>query len=406
MEFLRDIARQTLAPLRRAKTPDLPPLARDEALKDSLGLPLQDPGPHRVVGECLAWIACAQDCSTSEDGGVARHFSLISGWGASYPETTGYIVPTMLAGARQTGQSQYVERAKRMLDWLVEIQFPEGGFQGGVIGAEPRVPVTFNTGQILLGLAAGTKEFGEPRYRNAMNRAADWLRETQDEDGCWRRFPTPFAEPGEKAYESHVAWGLLEAARIESRQDWAEAALRNVRWSLKHQRPNGWIDQCCLLDPSRPLSHTLGYALRGLVEAYRYSAEPELLQAAERTGRGLMGAMNAEGFLPGRLHSDWRAAVSSACLTGTAQAACCWYLLHDMTGDATHIDAARVATRYVRRTVRVDGAAETRGAVKGSFPIDGDYGRFEYLNWACKFLLDANLLEIAANDRLKDGVTS
>lgn len=40
-----------------------------------------------------------------------------------------------------------------------------------------------------------------------MRRAADWLVETQDADGCWRRHPTPFAEPGEKVYETHVAWG-------------------------------------------------------------------------------------------------------------------------------------------------------------------------------------------------------
>ena len=34
-----------------------------------------------------------------------------------------------------------------------------------------------------------------------------------------------------------------------------------------------------------------------------------------------------------------------------------------------------------------------RGQVKGSFPVDGAYGRFQYLNWACKFTVDANLLE-------------
>ena len=78
-----------------------------------------------------------------------------------------------------------------MLDWLVSIQFPAGGFQAGRIEAQPRVPVTFNTGQILLGLAAGFAEFGD-NYRDAMCRAADWLVSTQDADGCWRKFPSPF----------------------------------------------------------------------------------------------------------------------------------------------------------------------------------------------------------------------
>jgi len=33
-------------------------------------------------------------------------------------------------------------------------------------------------------------------------------------------------------------------------------------------------------------------------------------------------------------------------------------------------------------------------------PVDGDYGRFEYLNWAVKFTIDANRkqLELAGAD--------
>ena len=91
-----------------------------------------------------------------------------------------------------------------MLDWFTLIQFPEGGFQGGLVTHEPRIPVTFNTGQILLGLASGAVWFGEEKYLDAMHRAARWLAATQDADGCWRKFPTPFAAPGEKTYETHV----------------------------------------------------------------------------------------------------------------------------------------------------------------------------------------------------------
>ena len=96
------------------------------------------------------------------------------------------------------------------------------------------MPVTFNTGQILLGLAAGVSHFG-PAYRQAMIAAADWLVQTQDDDGCWRKHATPFAKPGEKAYETHVAWGLYEAARLEPGRGYAEAATKNLNWALSHQ---------------------------------------------------------------------------------------------------------------------------------------------------------------------------
>jgi rhamnogalacturonyl hydrolase YesR len=332
--------------------------------------------------------------SASHDGGVARHFSLVTGWAASYPETTGYIVPTVLEHAARTGDASLRERGRRMLDWLVSIQLEEGGFQGGTIGATPVVPVTFNTGQILLGLAAGVRQLGEA-YRPAMRAAADWLVATQDPDGCWRRHPTPFAARGEKAYETHVAWGLLEAARLDPDRRYAEAALRQVRWALTHQAANGWFACCCLDDPSQPLTHTIGYVLRGLVEAWRFSGDRAMLAAARRTADGVLGALRGDGYLPGRLDDEWRGTVRWVCLTGAVQIAHCWLQLFEDTGDARYLDAARAANAWVRSTIRVDGREDTRGGVKGSFPIWGTYGQYEYLNWAAKFLIDANTLEAA-----------
>ena len=167
-----------------------------------------------------------------------------------------------------------------------------------------------------------------------------------------------------------------------------------MRWALTHQRKNGWFEACCLTDPSQPLTHTLGYALRGIVEAYRFTQDDFFLQAARRTAEGLMSAMSDNGFLPGRLRSNWERSVRWACLTGSAQIACCWLLLYWATGEARYRDAAFMANRYVRRTMKLDGPLETRGAIKGSFPVSGGYRPYQYLNWACKFFVDANMLEL------------
>jgi hypothetical protein len=199
----------------------------------------------RVITEALAWIGRAQDNSPSADGGVARHYCLVTGWGASYPETTGYIVPTVIREGLALRDIEFrntdlLERARRMLDWLVCIQMPCGGFRGGVTSDGPVVPVTFNTGQILLGLATGVGHFGEA-YRKSMIAAADWLVKTQDADGCWRKHATPYATPGEKTYETHVAWGLYEAARVEPGRGYAEAASKNLAWAVSNQNDNQWL---------------------------------------------------------------------------------------------------------------------------------------------------------------------
>ena len=387
--------RALLAKIRNTLAPPagLPAAARMERLSDRRGLPAIDPGPHAVVKACTAWLCAAQDHSSSHDGGVARDYSLLTGWSSSYPETTGYIIPSMIALAQRTGDAALHGRARRMLDWCVAIQFPQGGFQGGKIDSLPRVPVTFNTGQILLGLAAGVQAYGAA-YQDAMQRAAKWLRDSQDADGCWRRHPTPFAGPGDKAYETHVAWGLFEADRIAPGHGYGAAGLRQVDWALSKQRSNGWFASNCLDNPLLPLTHTIGYALRGLLEAHRFAGRADLLDAAVRTATGIANAVAADGYLAGRLGPDFQPGADYACLTGSVQNAHCLFLLYRLTGERRYLDAGRRLNRYVRRSISIDGPAHARGGVKGSFPVDGDYGAWAYLNWAAKFCIDANLLEL------------
>jgi len=374
-------------------SPRMPPAARAELELDQKGLTAEDPGPAAVIAASTEWLCRAQDHSTSRDGGVARDFSLQKGWTTSYPETTGYIVPTMLDLAKHYQREDLALRGKRMLDWFVTIQFADGGFQGGKIDSLPKVPVTFNTGQILLGLTAGVREFGEP-YRDAMNRAAAWLRDSLDEDGCWRKYPTPFAAPGEKTYETHVSWGLFEAARLSPGQGFGEAGLRQVDWALTKQEGNGWWGSCCLTTPEAPLTHTLGYVLRGVLEGYLWSGRSDLLERSIITGNALLAAQEPTGRLPGRLDKQFKPAVNWACLTGIVQIAHCWLLLYKAIGDKKFLEAAKLGNAYVRKTMHLTGNPDIVGGVKGSFPVNGEYGEWEFLNWAAKFCIDSNLLEI------------
>jgi hypothetical protein len=377
---------------RKYREAQLPRACRDALARDKRGLPSEDPELDHYVLAAVEWICRAQDYSASDDGGVAHSYSLRKGWGSSYPETTGYIIPTMLAYSRAYKDSTVVPRVKRMLDWLVSIQFCDGAFQGGRIGRTPVVPVTFVTGQILLGLVDGVRSFGEVYYRPTL-RTALWLRDNMDTDGCWRKGRSPFARDGEATYETHVAWGLLEAARLAPNEGLAEAALRNIHWALNHQKENGWFSNCCVDDPAKPLTHTLGYALRGVIEAYRFFFEEQLLCSARKTADGLLHALSPDGFLPGRIRSDWSGASKWACLTGTAQVSICWLLLYQLTRDAKYREAGFLANRYVRRTVDLESNPNRRGGVQGAFPINGEFHPYEYPNWATKFFLDALLIE-------------
>lgn len=365
--------------------------ARAERRKDQLPLPDQILDIDEAIRLGASWLCRAQDKSASADGGVAN-FSLLTGWANSYPETTGYIVPTMLEYARISGDENYRKRAKKMLDWLVSIQYPDGGFQCGFVGSKPAVPVTFNTGQILIGLAHGVREFGDV-YRPAMRLAADWLLKTQDKDGAWRQNSSPLTSAGDKSYETHVAWGLLEAERVDPGRGYGEAAIANNLWAITQQNPNGWFRNCCVTNPDMPLTHTIGYVFRGMMEAYYFRPDPIILAACEKIANGCVGATGPDGFLAGRLNENWQAVVKSACLTGTVQIAHALIMLYRVNKKTVYRDTAYQLNSYVRKTMHQNGNPDTVGAIKGSFPVNGDYMPYIFPNWACKFFIDSHIAE-------------
>src|SRR5438445_10675787 len=145
--------------------------------------------PHLVAA--IEWLVRAHDATP--DGGVSRAFSLADRrWQPSYPETTGYIIPTLYAAARRLGRPDLAARAERAARWEIEIQLPTGAIRGGVIG-EPESPAVFNTGQVLLGWLAAFEESGQGTFADAARRAASYLVATLDGDGHWRRGNSRFA---------------------------------------------------------------------------------------------------------------------------------------------------------------------------------------------------------------------
>ena len=396
---LHRIYRRSTQPIRsRFEYYRLPKLAKDLLAADRSGPAQGTLLPVDATRASAEWLCAAQDNSRTHDGGVARDYDLRSGWGPSYPETTGYIIPTFLRLSEFLGEQAYRERAREMVEWLMCIQRSDGGFQGGRIGRTPVVSVTFNTGQILIGLAIAAREFEDSRVFDATRRAAIFLRDSQDSDGCWRSHPTPFAQAGDKSYETHVSWGLFEAERTLPAEGFAEAGYSQVDWALKNQTGNGWFEKNCLDNPEAPLTHTIGYALRGVIEAYRLGGRQSDIDAAVRTADALLRCIDERGFISGRLASDWTAAAGWSCLTGTVQIATCWLLLDRALGRRDYRDAASRAIDYVRRTIQLHQEPGISGGVKGSVPADGGYTRFQYPNWAAKFFIDAQLLEIAADD--------
>src|SRR5262245_1037884 len=136
--------------------------------------------------EVANWIARAQDASG--DGGITGRYGLGTGWTSSYPETTGYTIPTLINLANVTGDNAWIERADRAVNFLLRVQLPEGGFPGGEIDENRTAPSIFNTGQIICGLNAWYRRTNDEKALSAALRAGSWMAAAQEADGSWRRW--------------------------------------------------------------------------------------------------------------------------------------------------------------------------------------------------------------------------
>jgi hypothetical protein len=357
---------------------------------------------RRHLDATMDWIARAQD--QGGDDGVARMYHLRKGWGASYPETTGYIIPTCFVYAEYSGRREFADRAVRMARWEAAVQMPEGAVQGGVITAAP-TPAIFNTGQVLFGWRAAYRHAADEAFKRAAVRAADYLVAQMDTDGAWRKNLSAFTSTNLDTYAYNVrsAWALALAQDLVQGSAYRDAAARNVEFVLTLCRENGWIAKNCLGRPEQPLLHTIAYAYQGLLECSVLLDLGAALDVVLRGNAALLRDFEEQGQLHGRYADCWSPTVHWRCLTGEAQTSIVWQRLAQVTGDRKWSAAAERLNTRVKKTQQLAGPPEKAGGVKGSYPITSPYGALEYLNWAAKFFADALLLELGAPRAALDG---
>jgi hypothetical protein len=358
--------------------------------------PLYNPDPtdldrSRHLDEAMAWLERAQDAGN--DRGVAYGVRFGQNFDVSYPETTGYVCQTFVDREQVTGQADLLQRAIAMADWEIDIQLPEGAVMGGKYNTSP-TPAVFNTGMVLLGWASLIRRTGEERFKTAARRASQWLIDVQEPNGNWIRGNSKFAEGDSTLYNVKAAWGLCEAGAALGEAAFVQGAIRNGEYCLSRQRPNGWLPECCLSDPTAPLLHTLAYSMQGLIGIAKLTGRDDMIAGARLLADQQLRIMGEDGFIPGRQREDFSAAVDWCCLTGSAQTSIVWSELYLLTGEDKYRQAVRRVNDYLlaRHDIR-NPDPRLRGGVPGSWPVWGDYGRLSILNWATKFLVDALALE-------------
>lgn len=360
-------------------------------LRAPASAPVRDRRTH--LSGAIDWLCRAQDRRDGEAdaGGVSAGWSFEDGWLPSYPETSGYIVETFLAAADVLERPTLRDRAARILDWELSIQLPDGSFPGH-FGEPGSRPVIFNTGQIMHGMLSGYEQLGRSECLEAALRAARWMVNCQDEDGCWRK---NVHNGVPHVYNTRAAWALLRTAIAADDSDFRRAAERNIRWALTRQRASGWFDENAFEPGVSPYTHTIAYAVRGILECGLLLNDEEFTERAGKAATALATQQRADGWLAGTFDDGWQARARYCCLTGLAQTVLIWQrLAQNRTGDGLEGHILRGISYLCRNHYLSGGPGPRQGGIAGSVPIWGDYSRFEYPNWAVKFFADTLLMDL------------
>jgi len=343
---------------------------------------------NKHLTSTIDWLCRAQDIRNDcEDvGGVSAGWSFEDGWLPSYPETSGYIIETFIDAANIVPDRQLIERAMKIANWELSIQNADGSFPGH-FGEESSQPVIFNTGQIMHGMNVSYQKFKDDKFLESAVKAGKWLLTQQDEDGCWRR-RTHNGIP--HAYNTRAAWALLQTGLLASDEILINAAKKNIDWALTQQYENGWFDCNAFTPGAKPYTHTIAYAIRGILECGLLLSNEHYINSAYKSAQALAGAQQVNGALPGTFDENWQTSAYYVCLTGLAQTSIIWSkLIHQCHKKELqpNVDKAIIYLKQ-KHTITDDGKVND-GGIAGSFPIWGRYSMFEYPNWAAKFFAEA-----------------
>jgi hypothetical protein len=353
------------------------------------GLQIKD-----CLNAAIDWIRLAY--AKAGGSGISKGYHLLrSRWFPSYPETTGYTIPTLLNAAGVLDRPDLRTLALSLADYLLKSTTPEGGVEHWA--GSRAYPIVFDTGQVMFGWLAAFEASGDERYLDVAVRAGDWLVSVQHPSGSWKNYQYLDVE---KVIDTRVAWALLELHRHADRDTYRQAAMRNLEWAKQQQDADGWFRHCAFVEGEDPFTHTLAYTAEGLFECGLLLNEARYVEAAQLTADALLARQYPDGSLASTYGSAWRATSSSSCLTGNCQMSHLWLRLYETGSNPVYYAAAKKAIAFVARTQNLKTSnPNIRGAIAGSYPIYGRYERFKYPNWAVKFFIDALLML----DRVENG---
>ena len=344
---------------------------------------------REVMLGVASWLHRAQDAWP--DGGISSRYDLLAQrFQPQYPETTGYLIPTLLNLVALDAEAR--ARGFRAGEWLLTRQLESGAIDcrsDGSRGGENPLVYLFDCGAILQGFTALYRDSHDDRWAQAGRRLADFLIAEQLQSGDWK---TLLYFPYFGSHQALTAFALIDLGQAIGRDDYVAAGRRCLDVIRPNLQANGYITNCHFTDrPGEAMAflHPLAYTVEGYLKSgqclqnddYVEAARPALtmLQRRFELGRRLLAS---------HYDTNWKPVTAYSALDADSQIAALWFQFGKRTGDWSFISSALKMMDLIRAAISADGG------IPGSFPVYGLNQQFLCINWAPKYFIDASLLEL------------
>jgi len=286
--------------------------------------------------EAISWIKN----NTIKDEGIVITSKVVK----SYPEVTGYLIPTLI-------DAKEFELAKQYADFLVSVQRPNGAF-AGPDGRE----YVFDAGQALRGLVAASQKWDY--FKLSAIKTADYIVSCTEDNG---KIPAIYNGAPSENIHVFVLPALMQASRVFGIQKYADSAKKSA---LYYKSVPNILNENTMI-------HFLAYILDGFIDL----GQKEFVY---ETVKKIFSRQNLNGKINAYPNVNW------SCSTGVAQLAIIAYKL-GLKGEGDR------ALEYMCNLQNFSGG------FFGSYGLMARYFRSEEISWANKFFIDAVILKKIIN---------
>lgn len=322
----------------------------------------------------LSWIEKSFENNNLKGSSGSR--SLLGKWSASYPETTGYLLPTVLA-ASSIPKHRRLEIANSQYGYFKNLANSDGSFCQSESNS---APIIFDTAQILLGLINLVPYApNNTAVSDLCEKSYNWLFNQLDNEGFFKEYN--YIEGYNPSYYSRVAWPMLKWELSLNRHA-SKKTLKLISRIVAEKKPNYAFNNWGFYPETKAYTHTIAYTLRGLWECGSLLSDTDLKRVVYNSLDKILELVSTEGKLAGEYNGEWKGNYDFICSTGNAQLALLLILVYKNTKERKYLSGVPV---LLKPLIRAQERFHSRGALSSSIPIWGPYQKLRYTNWTQKF---------------------